>query len=257
MANISIPLFDVKIGSFDLPVTLSYHNNGLKTNEIPSWVGLGWDISSFGVINIQTRGNGDFADEGNGMFSTIIPSQQKLQKYLQNQMTDQEKYDYVEGVIRGDYDSEYDLYSYSFLGQSGSFYLDANQNIICVPQSNLKITKEIDGFTIVDERGNKYYFGLAEHTESTPFPENDLYARKSFNGTGSYLLSYITTSDNRTISFGYTQYPFNYHTTSEYAKAYNRPKFKTECPDNSYVSTQTNIYLTNCVSGMNTTNVAG
>ena len=44
IANISVPFFDVKIGSFTLPVTLSYHNNGLKTTEIPSYVGLGWDM---------------------------------------------------------------------------------------------------------------------------------------------------------------------------------------------------------------------
>src|SRR5882762_9200878 len=46
MANVSIPLYTIKVGSFELPVTLSYHNNGLKVDEIPSYAGLGWDIQA-------------------------------------------------------------------------------------------------------------------------------------------------------------------------------------------------------------------
>jgi YD repeat-containing protein len=245
MANISVPLFEVKIGSFVLPVTLTYHNNGLKTNEIPSYVGLGWDIPSFGVINLQQRGNYDF--DNDGMFYAPIPSQQKLQAFQQGQMSPQQKSDYLEAVMLGNYDTEYDLYTYSFLGQAGSFYMDANQNVISVPKTNLKITKEFHGFTIVDERGNQYQFGLGESSEYTTIPEDVYTVRKRFNGTSSYLLYQIITAENRIISFGYTDYPFNYHITNQYATVYNRPKVYPECPDDNFVTNISNVKVENAL----------
>ena len=43
-ASMNIPLFDVSTGNFKLPVALSYSSNGIKVNEIPSRVGLGWNL---------------------------------------------------------------------------------------------------------------------------------------------------------------------------------------------------------------------
>jgi hypothetical protein len=208
MINMQVPLFSIKSGSIEIPITLTYHNNGLKVDEIPSWVGLGWDLRAGGAINFEQRGNPDFSLDGDGMFtSSTYNSGALLNSYLTNQMTAQQKYDYLEKVISGDVDSEYDLYHYNFGNYSGSFYFDKNQNIINVPKSNLKITSYNGGYKFVDEKGNQYLFITEERTTMNPSPLTGLETRKSFNDNASFLLTQIITIENRTINFEYIKYP--------------------------------------------------
>jgi len=37
--NISIPLYTIKSGEIELPITLSYYSSGIKVSEEASWVG--------------------------------------------------------------------------------------------------------------------------------------------------------------------------------------------------------------------------
>ncbi|MEJ0034332.1 MAG: hypothetical protein WDO15_30130 [Bacteroidota bacterium] len=48
--NISIPLYELKEGDVNLPVSLSYHASGVRVAEVASWVGLGWSLNAGGVI---------------------------------------------------------------------------------------------------------------------------------------------------------------------------------------------------------------
>ncbi|PXX95022.1 hypothetical protein DF185_22690 [Marinifilum breve] len=54
--NISIPLYQFKVGSISVPINLSYHTGGVRVNEIPSWTGVGWNLNSGGVITRSVRG---------------------------------------------------------------------------------------------------------------------------------------------------------------------------------------------------------
>ena len=47
--TIDIPLWNIQIREYSLPITLKYHSKGIKVAEESDWVGLGWDLS-FGSI---------------------------------------------------------------------------------------------------------------------------------------------------------------------------------------------------------------
>jgi len=59
LPNISIPIYTIKEGPLQLPISLSYHASGLKTMETSSWVGAGWSLNAGGMISRQVRGAAD------------------------------------------------------------------------------------------------------------------------------------------------------------------------------------------------------
>lgn len=50
LPQISIPLHTLHYKGFDFPISLSYHAQGNKPDEHPSWVGLGWNLNAGGMI---------------------------------------------------------------------------------------------------------------------------------------------------------------------------------------------------------------
>jgi hypothetical protein len=61
--EISIPLYEIKVDDFTLPISLNYHASGVRVDQHPGWVGLGWSLFAGGVITRQ-RENG--IDESDG-----------------------------------------------------------------------------------------------------------------------------------------------------------------------------------------------
>ena len=54
--NIEIPIYEINMGGVSVPISLKYHASGIKVQEIPSCVGLGWQLSAGGCISIDVRG---------------------------------------------------------------------------------------------------------------------------------------------------------------------------------------------------------
>ena len=48
--NIEIPLYEISVRDKKIPITLSYHPGGVKPDQHPSWVGLGWTLNAGGAI---------------------------------------------------------------------------------------------------------------------------------------------------------------------------------------------------------------
>lgn len=67
--SISIPLYTIKSKTLSIPVVLRFHAGGIKTTEMASWVGLGWDLQCGGVITRELKGN---PDEGISYYSNKI-----------------------------------------------------------------------------------------------------------------------------------------------------------------------------------------
>src|ERR1700722_16892788 len=44
-ADVSVPLYDIKIKGMDVPVSLNYHTGGIRLKEEAGWVGLGWALN--------------------------------------------------------------------------------------------------------------------------------------------------------------------------------------------------------------------
>jgi hypothetical protein len=250
IANVSIPLLGIKLGSFELPISLSYHNNGLKVDAIPSFVGLGWNLNAGGVINYEQRGNPDFSIEGNGMFSLspVYSSLDSIKKFISGAMPgpSQRLYNYGEMLLRKDVDGEFDLYHYNFMGISGSFYFDTNQHIISVPKNNMKIQRDGESFIIIDEKGNKYVFAEKEPNQSSPYPDDGFVTRRDFNDNAAYFLTHVLTAEGRNIYFEYTNYPFSYQVGHYYHTHMDHtPGMYEECPSTALSIGYTNFSLHN------------
>jgi YD repeat-containing protein len=72
--NISIPLHNVQLRDFNLPISLSYYAGGIKVEEDASHVGLGWNLNAGGAI---TRAIKDKPDDSSISFcdeNWIYPS---------------------------------------------------------------------------------------------------------------------------------------------------------------------------------------
>ncbi|WP_300600663.1 RHS repeat domain-containing protein [Niabella sp.] len=206
MPNISIPLFTIDLGSVKVPITLTYHNNGLKPDEIPSWVGLGWDLQAGGALGYQQRGRRDFAM--NGLLGGGT-SKTQLYKYVNSQMTAIEKQHYFEKILAGEYDTEYDMYTYNFLGNSGAFYFNKEGNIVSVPKNNFKFQP----FSITDQSGNQFEFGETEYFRSAG-DAGAVELMPDDQGISAYLLNKVKAINGKQADFTYTGYKFQYYRNS-------------------------------------------
>ena len=54
--NINIPLYNIKAGSLEIPVSLSYNMGGIRVSQFASSCGLGWSLNTGGIVTRQVRG---------------------------------------------------------------------------------------------------------------------------------------------------------------------------------------------------------
>ena len=60
--SIEIPLYELKTEYLNLPISLSYHASGVRPDQRPGWVGMGWSLNAGGLIS---RIVNDMPDEFN------------------------------------------------------------------------------------------------------------------------------------------------------------------------------------------------
>jgi YD repeat-containing protein len=158
LANTSIPLFDIKAGSVNIPVNLSYHARGVRVEEIAPRVGIGWSLHYGGMISRQARGMSDDISPGyltrniyNNVFTDVNVNASVYNDYSMNAI-----------------DLEPDMFFFDAAGLSGKFMFDqTDQSILLQSYSDTKIIpvwvdQSIQGWVVTDKEGNKYYFGLSK-----------------------------------------------------------------------------------------------
>lgn len=58
--NVALPILSYNMNGLGFPISLSYNGgNGIKPDELPSWVGLGWNLQVGGYIHRTVRGKAD------------------------------------------------------------------------------------------------------------------------------------------------------------------------------------------------------
>ncbi|MCW3110036.1 MAG: hypothetical protein JWQ09_4542 [Segetibacter sp.] len=184
--DISIPLYTVKCGQINWPVSLSYHAGGIRVDEIASSAGLGWSVNAPGVISRAVVGRPDEEFDNEPTYSSAGSSD----------------WFYLYLAADGKYDSEYDIFSFNFNGRSGKFIVRQDGSILQIPLSNLKITAStsLGSFTITDENGVNYFFDQTEWTTS----HNIAVLESDIEYISSWYLSKIELPDkNNTIQFTY------------------------------------------------------
>ena len=159
----SIPLLNYSVGKLNIPISLNYVGNGVKVSQISGWVGTNWSLTAGGVITRVVNGYPDEKATQRIFFDEILAQGPQLNatQYLP-----------VENDTR---DFRVDIFSFSFPGYSGSFYLDQNM----VPRlfdnnAELKIefvggvSSSVDNtILITTPAGEKYYFGGVDASEKT------------------------------------------------------------------------------------------
>ena len=194
LAQIDIPIHIISLPQINIPVSISYHASGIKVDEISTPVGLGWVLNAGGVVTRSVKGLPD-----DRYPQLTVPSE----AFINGLGSETSKKEQLELWYRQDkggaIDSESDIYYYNVCGLSGSFRFDNSGNIVQIPLTNNKIEKDqyMNYFQITGSDGTIYRF---ENKESSSFVLNS--ASRSY--TSSWYLSWIKTTDNREISFSYT-----------------------------------------------------
>lgn len=160
--SINIPVYEINTGKLKLPVTLSYHAGGIKVEEIASWAGMGWSVSTGGQITRQVRG---IADESTNGFLT-----QYRKIYTVNQMSDAQRKLLFDEVDAGTMDTEPDVFSFSAGNVSGEFFFDTTGAVITRPLSKVRVFGNTE-FEITDNSGNVYQFYHKEITNASPLTD--------------------------------------------------------------------------------------
>lgn len=202
--DISIPLFSSQTRSKDisLDISLKYHPSGIAADERAGDVGLGWSLFAGGTISRTVRG---FPDEeltapggsnGNGRIGMHQTNFNDYNEFIDLteidtfSLTPQQKYDMNEYLwnvqVRGNLDTEHDLWQFNFMGFTGRFYIKRNVStglleVTPLDDYRLKIIYNYTtalvpvGFTVYDDKGYRYVFDEIETTHTTTATQNDYF----------------------------------------------------------------------------------
>ncbi|MEM9685818.1 MAG: hypothetical protein AAF934_02730, partial [Bacteroidota bacterium] len=206
LPSIEIPLYEINSLGINVPISLNYHASGIRVEDHASWVGLGWALSSGGVITRSVRGMPD--DSPNGLMNNNLPTETDINDV--NQAINISQYfgpqTSPDGV--GVKDREPDLFYYNFTGSSGKLYFDENNIVVSKPYSNIKIEPiitggKIDTWIITDQKGVKYYFGTDNNTISGLGKETTSPGDQPSFTSAWYLTEIYNPKTNTNIYFEY------------------------------------------------------
>ncbi|WP_455584938.1 hypothetical protein [Bacteroides sp.] len=204
LPQINIPIYEIEMGTYTLPISLSYHASGIKVSQEASWVGLGWSLNAGGVITHSIKGTDDIEREGYPNFDEFYPGED----FFQHE------------------DTEPDIFTYNFAGYTGKFTLKKGGGVFLVnPENHLKIERKKENFgnrfddywTITTPDGIIYDFkaqemrrgyykgfqGLVDAFRVTIDEQNSL---RSDETISSWFLTSITLTNGDIIEFTYDEY---------------------------------------------------
>lgn len=217
--DISIPIYNITIGDFNLPITLRYHAGGVKVDDISSWVGVNWSLNAGGMIG---RTVVDYPDDyASGGFAHHVKAGLKFKDYY-NLNVPKDYYLLKESAdfYGGQNETKSDNFYYNFAGFSGKFLVDSTFNIRTIPASNLQFAytpfsmltgisyfplatdMPQEGYVVVDEKGNIYKFANSETTRAGIGVGGSQEGGQDFT-SGYYLSQIILANRVDTIRFEY------------------------------------------------------
>ncbi len=199
-ANVSIPLFTVGAGKLQIPVSLNYQFNGLRTEEIASWVGLGWSLQAGGVISRTVRGIPD--ESANGYLNPATMSVD----YMTNNPSNPAVVSNLKEAGQGRYDTEPDIFYYNLPGYSGKFYFnqqDQQFHTLPIEKIDISYNFQTGAFTVITPDGNKYFFDQKEYTITTQVCDGNLSGAATPVVTAWYLSSIKNPNETEEIIFTY------------------------------------------------------
>ncbi|WP_447767071.1 hypothetical protein [Sphingobacterium faecium] len=175
--NISLHLFNLKVGDIDFPISLSYHAGGVKVDQLESQVGLGWSLLGFPNLSRDVRGVPDEKRESGNFFSVPI-STDEIEKRTSNlapyNVGDMLNWQFLSNLKNDlSYDLTPDMFHYSLRSVGGKFFYSRNREFITIPFKAVKVQHFMSAtvqpdirFNITDESGIIYDFNSRNVTIS-------------------------------------------------------------------------------------------
>lgn len=231
LPSINIPFYTAQSKDMELPLSLNYYASGIKVNQYPTYVGLGWNLSAGGCITRVINGSADetiYQDQedmtGVGWSGEgLDPGYYYSSRYLDRDdwASKQRLIDYINSDVFVPYDLEPDEFIVNAYGVNGSFYFYRDKD------------KQIH-VRVKSSNGEKF-------TVSTPVIKNDpdpikfhsLHAEKDLQSYRIYRLLYeftITKQDGTKLIFGGDNDCIEFATEKRiqtYVSGQSHPFFKT------------------------------
>jgi len=235
--NISIPIYTVKSGDIELPITLDYHATAIQVDQEATWVGLNWLMNAGGVITTQVAPPSAASvpkEEWRHVFEDLLlpslPSYPvgnlgQFYKISGSHETSVGGFGYnrfpcvcevsgdisseMYGKLLNEQDGEAPLYFANFMGHSVKFIWNRllEKFIIIGKDQQFKIDGKsypASGLTLTDGNGIKYEFYEIEtiFPQSTQSPVMNAYMQRSV----SFYLTKIVSPTGSTINLTYKRY---------------------------------------------------
>ncbi|MGK6353529.1 DUF5977 domain-containing protein [Parapedobacter sp. DT-150] len=212
LPQINIPLYEIKSGSLSVPIELSYHASGRRVDDRDGAISLGWTLNAGGTISRTVKGSADFgAYKFPYPFTTDGLSNQNDIIYLE-QITHYKLNPLA--VFQSNWkDSEYDIFSYYFGGNSGNFIFKDENDVktpVLLPYKPYVITPVyresgsaygmLAGINVLDDKGVFYQFipmGRYNGNDGSVI-ENEYRLTKIISADKADTISFTYTSFNQT-----------------------------------------------------------
>ncbi|MCD7901068.1 MAG: hypothetical protein LUH22_14720 [Bacteroides sp.] len=216
--DVNIPIYTLKDGMVEIPITLRYNTSGIKVAEEASWVGLGWNLNVGGVIVQNSVGRQDnsryFTENLNYYPSGIFQNYTTIPYNVNDKSTYDSFFSFAkEGNL------EPDAFYFSYPGNSGKFFIDYRDNTIhqIKKDKSIKIEnqKNTDTWKITTETGIIHTFGQVKR--SHPLGKSDPVS-------ATYYLIHTLYPNGQFIEYSYTASTiFNFNRNDHQPLALNKP----------------------------------
>lgn len=201
--SVEIPLFTFHTTAVDIPIRLQYHGGGVRLDQKATWVGLGWNLMAGGAVTRVCRGIDDFASGGYVSGAPAVPIRTVSEECGKNRDANTPGFEYVEQLVKGEIDSQADLFSFNFLGYSGSFVLDQGGIPHLTTLQPLRIALTANGWEIITPDGTRCLFEAMELTQPAT-------AGGAAQGVSAWYLTRLTTRFKEQVNFEYGDYNASY-----------------------------------------------
>lgn len=268
---VSIPLHTLSVKGVEMPITLDYDPSGVQMNVLPSWTGHNWTLNAGGVITRKINFLPDEYIYPIEMQSSVYPQKNYFQAYdwILDYKDGQDDDALTDSLTYRIIDLEPDIFTFSFMGKTGKFFLGNDGEWKVLSDSNLDIIfdvdnykdhllspfipyfckdvydnrpqpKTIEGFKIRDEEGNVYEFGFTTDAieYNVPFMMmTDTESLRSWFATSWYLTRVTDKFGNELYQLYYQRGYF----TAQFYNTYTVSSVDQYCTDlwgygNSYYS---------------------
>lgn len=223
LPSIDIPLYTIDYKDLTLPIGLSYHASGIKVNQYPTAVGLGWTLAAGGGITRVVNGKPDetCAQDIADAYSKL-PDRNPGYYYISSFLADSLWYDEdnLAFIFNHDYiDTEPDEFVINACGVSGSiyFYRDIDGKVHSAVKSNNGESFKVEIPEIIDNPDRITFFGGTSG--------QDLQAYRIYKLLHEFT---VTKSDGTKLIFGgnpdciefYTEVRYNLRENLKYMKTW-------------------------------------